>query len=126
MRQNAGLFSQHVSRIIMPIFRSTLVSTAFWCPNRVVSLPPTRVTFSVQHTQLTALRYTTVQHTQLTALRYTTVQHTQLTALRYTTVQHTQLTALRYTTQTAYWFGHQKAVLTNVLLKMGIIMLETC
>jgi hypothetical protein len=23
-------------------------------------------------------------------------------------------------------FGHQKAVLTNVLLKMGIIMLETC
>jgi hypothetical protein len=42
------------------------------------------------------------------------------------TVQHTQLTALRYTTQTAYGFGHQKAVLTNVLLKMGIIMLETC
>jgi hypothetical protein len=25
-----------------------------------------------------------------------------------------------------YRFGHQKAVLTNVLLKMGIIMLETC
>jgi hypothetical protein len=23
-------------------------------------------------------------------------------------------------------FGHQKAVLTNVLLKMGILMLETC
>jgi hypothetical protein len=42
------------------------------------------------------------------------------------TVQHTQLTALRYTTQTAYRFGHQKAVLNNVLLKMGIIMLETC
>jgi hypothetical protein len=42
------------------------------------------------------------------------------------TVQHTQLTALRYTTQTVYRFGHQKAVLTNVLLKMGIIMLETC
>jgi hypothetical protein len=41
------------------------------------------------------------------------------------TVQHTQLTALRYTTQTAYRFGHQKAVLTNVLLKIGIIMLET-
>jgi hypothetical protein len=37
-----------------------------------------------------------------------------------------QLTALRYTTQMAYRFGHQKAVLTNVLLKMGIIMLETC
>jgi hypothetical protein len=36
------------------------------------------------------------------------------------TVQHTQLTALRYTTQTAYRFGHQKAVLTNVLPKMGI------
>jgi hypothetical protein len=33
MQQNAGLFSQHVSSIIMPIFRSTLVSTAFWCPN---------------------------------------------------------------------------------------------
>jgi hypothetical protein len=33
------------------------------------------------------------------------------------TVQHTQLTALRYTTQTVYRFGHQKAVLTNVLLK---------
>jgi hypothetical protein len=28
MQQNAGLFSQHVSSIIMPIFRSTLVSTA--------------------------------------------------------------------------------------------------
>jgi hypothetical protein len=42
------------------------------------------------------------------------------------TVQHTHLTALRYTTQTAYRFGHQKAVLTNVILKMGIIMLETC
>jgi hypothetical protein len=33
MQRNAGLFSQHVSSIIMPIFRSTLVSTAFWCPN---------------------------------------------------------------------------------------------
>jgi hypothetical protein len=41
-------------------------------------------------------------------------------------VQHTQLTALRYTNQTAYKFGHQKAVLINVLLKMGILMLETC
>jgi hypothetical protein len=41
-------------------------------------------------------------------------------------VQHTQLTAQRYTTQTAYRFGHQKAVLTNVLLKMGILILETC
>jgi hypothetical protein len=41
-------------------------------------------------------------------------------------VQHTQLTALRYTTQTAYRFEHQKAVLTNVPLKMGILMLETC
>jgi hypothetical protein len=71
MQQNAGLLTQHVSSIIMPIFRSALV----------------RVTSSVQHTQLTALRYTT---------------------------------------QTAYRFEHQKAVLTNVLLKMGIIMLETC
>jgi hypothetical protein len=42
------------------------------------------------------------------------------------TVQYTQLTALRYTNQTAYRFGHQEAVLTYVLLKMGIIMLETC
>jgi hypothetical protein len=42
------------------------------------------------------------------------------------TVQDTHLTDLRYTTQTAYRFGHQKAVLTNVLLKMVIIMLETC
>jgi hypothetical protein len=33
---------------------------------------------------------------------------------------------LNYTTQTAYRFGHQKAVLTNALLKMGILMLETC
>jgi hypothetical protein len=33
MQQNAGLFSQHVSSIIMPIFRSALVSTDFWCPN---------------------------------------------------------------------------------------------
>jgi hypothetical protein len=41
-------------------------------------------------------------------------------------VQDTHLTALRYTTQTAYRFGHQKTVLTNVLLKMGMIMLETC
>jgi hypothetical protein len=42
------------------------------------------------------------------------------------TVHHTHLTALRYTTHTAYGFGHQKAILTNVLLKMGIIMFETC
>jgi hypothetical protein len=41
-------------------------------------------------------------------------------------VQHIQLTALRYTTQTAYRFGHQEAVLTLVLLKKGILMLETC
>jgi hypothetical protein len=41
-------------------------------------------------------------------------------------VQDTHITALRYKTQTAYRFGHQKAVLTNLLLKMGIIMLETC
>jgi hypothetical protein len=41
-------------------------------------------------------------------------------------VQHTQLTALLYTTQMAYRFGHQKAVLTKILLKMGITMLETC
>jgi hypothetical protein len=33
MQQNAGLLTQHVSSIIMPIFRSTLLSTAFWCPN---------------------------------------------------------------------------------------------
>jgi hypothetical protein len=33
-------------------------------------------------------------------------------------------TALRYTTQTAYRFGHQKAVLTIVLLKMDLLMLE--
>jgi hypothetical protein len=39
--------------------------------------------------------------------------------------QHTQLTALLYTTQTAYRFGHQKVVLTIVLLKMGILMLDT-
>jgi hypothetical protein len=41
-------------------------------------------------------------------------------------VQHTQLTALRYTTQQAYRLGHQKAVLAIVLLKMGLLMLETC
>jgi hypothetical protein len=40
MQQNAGLFTQHVSSIIMPIFRSTLVSAAFWCPNH-----PTTTTF---------------------------------------------------------------------------------
>jgi hypothetical protein len=33
MQQNAGLFSQHVLSVIIPIFRSTLVSTAFWGPN---------------------------------------------------------------------------------------------
>jgi hypothetical protein len=64
--------TQHVSSISMPIFRSTIVI---------------RVTSSVQHTHLTALRYTT---------------------------------------QTAYRFGHQKVVLTIVLLKMGILLLETC
>jgi hypothetical protein len=41
-------------------------------------------------------------------------------------VQYTHLTARRYTTQTAYKFGHQKAVLTIVLLKMGILVPETC
>jgi hypothetical protein len=90
MRQNAGLFTQHVSSIIMPIFRSALVSTAFWYPN-------------------------------LWAVWIVT-QLSRVTSC----VQHTQLTALRYTTQTAYRFGHQKAVLTIVLLMMGILMLETC
>jgi hypothetical protein len=33
MRQNAGLLTQHVSGASMPIIRSTLVSSAFWCPN---------------------------------------------------------------------------------------------
>jgi hypothetical protein len=41
-------------------------------------------------------------------------------------VQHTQLTALCYKNQMAYRFGHQKAVFTIVLLKMAILMLETC
>jgi hypothetical protein len=76
MRQNASLLTQHVSSISVPIFRSTIVSTAFWCPT--------------------------------------------------SSVQHTQLTALCYTNQTAYRFGHQKALLTVVLLKMGMLMLETC
>jgi hypothetical protein len=78
MQQNAGSFSQHVSSIIMPIFRSTLVSG------------------SNQTSRATS------------------------------TVQDTHLTALLYTTQTAYRFGHQKAVLTTVLLRIDIIMLETC
>jgi hypothetical protein len=72
MQQNAGLFSQHVSSIIRPIFMSTLVS-------RVTS-----------------------------------------------TVHDTHLTALGYITQTAYRFGHQKTVLTILLLMTGIIMFETC
>jgi hypothetical protein len=33
MRPNASLLTQHVSSIIMLIFRSNLVSTTFWCPN---------------------------------------------------------------------------------------------
>jgi hypothetical protein len=53
---------------------------------------------------------------------YCTEEVTRVTS----SVQYTQLTALRYTTQAAYRFGHQKAVLTIVLLEMGIIMLETC
>jgi hypothetical protein len=80
MRQNAGLLSRHVSRISMPIFRSTIVSTAFWCPNLQAA----------------------------------------------SSMQRTQLTVLCYATQTAYRFGHQKVVLTIVLLKMGILMLGTC
>jgi hypothetical protein len=72
MRQNDGLLTQHFSSIIMPMLHG--------------GSDPTRVTSSVQHTQLTVLRYTT---------------------------------------QTAYRYGHQNAVLTIVLLKMGIIMLET-
>jgi hypothetical protein len=50
MRQNAVLLTQHVSSISMPIFRSTIVSTAFWGPNR-------EAVWAVQHTQLTAQRY---------------------------------------------------------------------
>jgi hypothetical protein len=38
MRQNAGLLTQHVSSTTMPIFRSTNVSTAFWCPNQKAEL----------------------------------------------------------------------------------------
>jgi hypothetical protein len=33
MRQNAGLFTQHVSGTSMPIIKSTIVSSAFWCQN---------------------------------------------------------------------------------------------
>jgi hypothetical protein len=33
MRQNVGLLTQRVSSISMPIFKSTIGSTAFWCPN---------------------------------------------------------------------------------------------
>jgi hypothetical protein len=36
MQQNAGLFSQHVSSIIMTILRSILVSTAFSCPTSIL------------------------------------------------------------------------------------------
>jgi hypothetical protein len=38
MRQNTGLLTQHVSSISMPIFRSTLVSTAFWCPKLILHI----------------------------------------------------------------------------------------
>jgi hypothetical protein len=33
MRLSAGLVTQHVSGTSMPIVRSTIVSSAFWCPN---------------------------------------------------------------------------------------------
>jgi hypothetical protein len=33
MRQNAGLLTQNVSGTSMPIIRSTIVSSAFWCLN---------------------------------------------------------------------------------------------
>jgi hypothetical protein len=32
MRQYAGLLTQHVSGTSMPIIRSTIVSSGFWCP----------------------------------------------------------------------------------------------
>jgi hypothetical protein len=53
-------------------------------------------------------------------------QHVSSISRATSSVQHTHLTAQRYPTQMAYRFGHQKAVLTTVLLKMGILMLETC
>jgi hypothetical protein len=65
MRQNFGLLTQHVSGTSMPIFRTTIVNSAFWCPNLESRLGcvalgcemcvllgecgPTRITFSEQY-----------------------------------------------------------------------------
>jgi hypothetical protein len=35
MRQNSGLLTQHVSGTGMPIIKSTILSSAVWCPNRL-------------------------------------------------------------------------------------------
>jgi hypothetical protein len=76
MRQNSGLLTQHVSSIIMPIFRSTLVSTALWFPNLE------NMKSEVCSTSVVCM---------------------------------------------LLWLdGEVWMVITNVLLKMGIIMLETC
>jgi hypothetical protein len=71
MRQNAGLLTQHVSSIIMPIFRSTLGRGHFLHAAYTTNSPAIHDPDGLQ-------------------------------------------------------VGHQKAVLTIVLLKMDILMLETC
>jgi hypothetical protein len=53
---------------------------------------------------------------------FITMNHLLLQIFRQRSALCSAETALRYTTQMGYRFGHQKAV----LLRMGIIMLETC
>jgi archaellum component FlaF (FlaF/FlaG flagellin family) len=115
MQQNAGLFSQHVSSIIMPIFSSTLVSTALWCLNLE------NVNSEVWSTK----KSTHINYKQQNTTAFHHITNTIHTAP--SNHYNTQITPVDQTSLFIFSkFGHQKAVLTNVLLKMGIIMRETC
>jgi hypothetical protein len=95
MQQNAGLLSQHVSSTSMLIFRSTIVSSIFWCPNleavwvvyswavRCVNCSEDVACWATSSVQHTAVHSSTQQYTavhsstqQYTAAHSSTQQHT--------------------------------------------------
>jgi hypothetical protein len=90
MRQNAGLLSQHVSSTSMPIFRGTIVSSAFRCPIRAAGWGVLRGGVGCGYWGVVGW------------------------------------SAVCFTVEVASRFGHQKAELTVVLLKIVILVFETC
>jgi hypothetical protein len=145
MRQNAGLLTQHVSSIIMSIAGVlTLYSIYVYATQTPAQPHPPLPTAphhpSTQHLYnpsphpykippnqiLSDTKKKDHIHVQPTNHNRILPHHEYLNTSLLTTTLHT----LHQWTKPHYSYfsrlGHQKAVLTNVLLKIGIIMLETC